>query len=260
MSGNSGNIIHLRTLKLPKQLGEHVLTRSLAKPFKTYLWLKINSSGKLKLSNRDKLDICRDLGYKSIKTVNAHLEKLQALNWVGYNPSSGYYFIRGFWQISRALQFESKECVEFDTRDVDTLKGFLAATCIAKLINKQYNDNRKRNKQSRSAESHTTGGSNQVVKDQSAFPVSNIGLAKCLGVAKSTAFRLKKLASNGGYIKVQADYEKTGLDAYHLNNYRMSMPELACRMRVVRGKIVLMKADLVTHSMRFRVNKKYKLA
>ena len=67
-----------------------------------YLYLKSISNGKIRLNKETKEEISKALNCTT-RTLYNNLHKLQARNWIGYNPKSKLYFVRGFEKV-RAIE------------------------------------------------------------------------------------------------------------------------------------------------------------
>src|SRR5678815_5097358 len=80
------------------QLCHYSLSENLSNSFRLYCYLKGQCSGKMKIVSM--ATISEDLKCHP-KSITNNLKKLQELNWIGYNPKSKYYFIRGFEFIVR---------------------------------------------------------------------------------------------------------------------------------------------------------------
>ena len=120
---------------VPIHIARHVLTIKEVNAFKTYLCLKSRCSGKIKLSSLIIQEISKQLRC-NVKTIQNHLNKLQQWDWIGHNPVSGYYFIRGWERIQNIEKIDhvGRSCAILEISDLCNLKEFLFAAMTQKLI------------------------------------------------------------------------------------------------------------------------------
>jgi hypothetical protein len=120
---------------VPIHIARHVLSIKEVNVFKTYLCLKSRCSGKIKLSSLIIQEISKQLRC-NVKTVQNHLKKLHQWDWIGYNPDSGYYFIRGWERIQfiEKIDHAGRSCAIIEISDLNNLKEFLFAAVTQKLI------------------------------------------------------------------------------------------------------------------------------
>lgn len=245
--GFGGNIIHL---VIPLEMIAYALRNKLIRPLQLYILLKYNCSGKTKLNKQDKPDLAKWLDYKSTRTINNNLVKLQAMNWIGYNPKSKVYFIRSFERIRIMMGFIRRTgvCYCFTDWKMNEFKGFCIAAVLGNLINYQ-----KREKWMIERES---GRSRQIIHNPSSdlFPVSNSALAKILNVSLSIAFRYKQLAKQVHGIHILKSWQSVPKWTYYnLRKYNM-IREL--RVLNKRKNVLIQSTDMIQHNLRFKMRKK----
>ena len=246
MSIANFNVAPHETRFIPVQLCEVAISKHLIKPATLYIYLKFVCSGKIRLSNDDLNKVANDLNCCT-KTVRNNLKKLLQEGWITYNAKSKIWFIKSFQRVMNIYNFIAKSRTALSFSNITKLKGFFAATYIGGMINQQLKTEKLSN------------GRNKCIcpKTRIGKPVSNSGIAKCIGIAKSHAFSLKTKAEKDGFIECTKQFINTGLDAMFRYTYKLSMPELANRTRIIDGKVCLMKADLITHKILFKAKRKF---
>ena len=127
----------MKTTLIPVELCDHVIRHKLAKPFQLYMLLKSISSGKLKIDDALHKVLADTLGRKSVKTIHKNLSILLQLNFIGHNPKTDYYFIRGYQSIQAQLNMKASSSAEFDYADIDNIQAFCMAAVIGYIVNQQ---------------------------------------------------------------------------------------------------------------------------
>ena len=67
---------------IPIEMCFYALTEKFVCPFQLYLYLKVHSSGKIKLDTQKFREIAIDLGFKSVKTMRNNLKALKDERWI----------------------------------------------------------------------------------------------------------------------------------------------------------------------------------
>lgn len=197
-------------LTIPIELIRYVKTQRLERCFSVYLYLKINSDGVINAKDIPYEGICRDLHIKDRRTFKKHINKLISLDWVGFNPKTKNYFIRGFAFLKDKYGFKTRVGAICEKSNLRELKYFLPAAIIAFEI--------KRQKMIQSKVIRRNGGVTALKKQgaiQLPFPfflrryfgLSNEGLGKVLLCSKSEANRLKIKAGDLGFLVVKKRVE-----------------------------------------------------
>lgn len=235
-------------LLIPVEICNFAITNKCIKPLQLYIYLKSISSGKFRFTKQDQVKCAKALGYKSVKSVANNLNLLLKRNWVGYNISSGIYFIRSFNRIKNSIQAKSNTCAEFNTKEIKQFKAFVAGASISYMVNQQ-----KRRKWL--SESKNRGSKpNSQIPDY--YPVANLALAQMWKLALSSAFELKKLAFKNGYISVKKNFTAINVSLEHKKQYQKSNPEIAHKVRVKNNKLFLQAPDQVMSKIRFKSSRK----
>jgi hypothetical protein len=237
-------------LLIPVEICNFAITNKCIKPLQLYIYLKSISSGKLFFTKQGQAKCAKALGYKSVKSVTYNLNLLLKRNWVGYNKSSGIYFIRSFRRIKKFINAKSNTCAEFNTNEIKNFKGFVAGACIGYLVNQQKRKiwlTESKNRDSKPI-------SQNPIPDY--YPVANHALAQIWKVAISTAFVLKKLAHKKGYISVKKEFQLINVSINFKKQYQKSNPEIAHKVRVKNNKLFLQEADKIMSKIRFKSSRK----
>ena len=234
-----------KTTIIPAELCNFVLTSKLIRPFQVFIYLKSKCSGKIRLSKSDMDNVALDLGLKSGKTINSCIKKLIEINWVGFSPRSGFYFIKGFEKIRKQHKFYRRRGVEFNLDEIRDLKGFLIATSISLLINAQ-----KRRK--RAVERSMSGSKTPACLRSFYFEIANEALAKILRISISTAFEWKNLAEKQGYIKIRKHFAEIDVNPKLAKEFKSQKGVPSHLIRFRAGKLWIQKSDTVVSYINFR--------
>ncbi len=240
-------------INLPLSLCEFAIRNEFFAPLRLYIYLKTVSAGQIRLDNATKMSVANALGI-GVKTVGNQLQKLQERNWVGHNAKSGYYFVRGFDKVRDLEHLRGRRGVWLDvSKDIQQKKrfhAFVVGAVIGQLTNvSKYKA--KKEQEGREPE-HTKGSSNHRLRPSlsSFYPVSCHALSHILGISISTASEYKAQAQEYGYIQVEKKMVRlplTGNTKDHDANlapiYKASHPDIAHKVRIIKGKVYLQEAD-----------------
>ena len=91
------------------------------------------SNGHVKLTG-DKITFISNHLAVSKRTVRRKIKSLLALNWIGYNPTSKYYFIRSIDTVRIIEKIAKRRAYWLKLKYINDIKGFCAATIITELI------------------------------------------------------------------------------------------------------------------------------
>lgn len=198
---------------IPVELIRYVIREKLGKAFALFIHLKCHSSGKVHKDSPLFRSADTVLGIKDGRTFRSYVAKLQALNWIGFNAESGYYFIRGFDFIRKSFHFKSRKAAIFDRREIDLLAdGFLQGALICEKIKaQQYFWEVSPRRQAKFA-TKTLGVANQnfPASDASRPPyygLSNKAISEILFCKMTRACELKQQAEAGGYLKTKKHFD-----------------------------------------------------
>lgn len=245
------NIVNFK-IHLPVSFCEFSIRNNFFAPLRLYVYLKAVCAGQIKLDASTKMKIANELGV-GIKTINNQLSKLEERNWVGYNPATGNYFIRGFNKITDIEKLYGRQGIRIDvSKDIRVktrFKALVLGAIIGHLANVSKYKERERHKPEQSKWS-----SNHRLRHTapSHFPVACHALASILNISISTASLHKRQAAEYGFIQVEKKILRYPLtrnpnkcDAGYAAGYKASHPEIAHRVRIINSKVYLQEADQV---------------
>lgn len=229
----------------------HILQKALIKKYHReitlFLYLKVTTDGTSKLNDRKKSEILQVL---SISESNFYrrLEVLRGWNWVGYNPNSGTYFIRGYSYILKSEKAISKTAVRIKFKDIINLQTYSFSACVGFLLRSQARSKR------RGAE-RKTWRSNQ--SPASHFrPVALSVMESIFSLSKGTVIRLKKHSIIAGYLKRNKGFKELYHVSKHSREYYRSHPEHWGLLRKEGCMVVLIQPD---EFMAFHTYKHYRV-
>ena len=189
---------------IPVSLLQFAEERSLIEELKFYIAIKLIASGKIKGKNKLFKPLFNLHGIKHHFTFNKRLNRLKQLNWVGYNPSSDYYFIRGYERVCTDLGLSSRTYAEFEIKYFDNFRVFVFAAIIGKKV-KSMEYARKKNKEENKLVPKYWEGTKPSVPlpfpDYIGLPVAS--MAALTGKSMSWCSELKNKAEELGLLKTR---------------------------------------------------------
>jgi hypothetical protein len=218
--------------------------KKLIKAFSVYLKLKQHND-KIKASELSEI-LTSDK-----RTWQKHLKTLLTLNWIGFNPKSNVYHIRGIDTIRRIHDFESRRGYQMTTIDIKRLQIFLAAVLICNAATDQQYFKRIR--------------PGAVVKKKGAakqspvfnyIALSNYKIAKILGCKQTRACVLKNKAKKAGYLFTNKKLELITTDSNYKKVVANERPIEAMRLRLIQGKVFRQLPDEILPNLKFKKLKK----
>jgi len=223
------------TLNIPKSFSSYCLSNKIVEA-KTYVFLKMQCSGKIRFSRAIIKKACKVLGI-SRGTFYRHVGLLKQRNWIGYNSQSQIYFIRSFKYVCNKENLEGRTCTVFSSKWFKSFKAFCSGSVIGYLVKHQRKAERKkgRSKQSR--------------------PVATSAIIKIMNIPESTAYQLKQIASKAGFIKKRRDFLDTGISSFQIKSFRKVYPEISHKAVSHKGTVQLCKPDLCTECLRYKTDK-----
>lgn len=228
-------------LVIPITLSKFVAESRFYAPFKVYLYLKAHTSGKVKLNRKDLFVIAEALGYKSDKTIKNNIKKLIKKDWIGYNPASGYYFIRSIERVKEIENLHGYLSTVLWYSKIKYIKSFVAAS----IVKNTFQGKRKHlakaalNDELSAKQLFTECFSNGF------FPVSDSFLAKALKTTKSNAHKIKAKARKEDMIMTMPFKSVISMDANMATSVKKVYPEVSHRIVVKDKKVCLIEPDLV---------------
>ena len=258
-----------KTMKIPIEMCSFALSLKYIRPFQLYIDLKFRSEDIFKLNIRLLTVIASDLNLKSHKTILNNLEILISLNWLGFNPKTGYFFVRSFDRIRTMNGFNHRSSVEIELSDIKKFKAFIAGAVIGNLVK----ISRRRALERERLSGRSLHRSNKL---PDFYPVANLAISKILKISISTAWKLKDLAHREGYIvlkknfkelksqdlnivyknKAEIENESLNISAKHCKSIKLSFPEYRDRIRVRKNSLWVQEIDTVKALMNYRKRRK----
>jgi len=154
----------------------------------------------MKLSNETLKTIMSLLKVKTKSTITARLSSLIHRNWIGFNPKTGIYFIRGFHAVCRVEGISTKHAVVYSAEDCKDFVGFVGAVLFLNFYKSVKRG-------LRNGTVTIKGVTKQSYKAAPLFlPVSIIGISKSLGISSTYIHKLKQRAINEGLLCVKQSY------------------------------------------------------
>ncbi len=237
-----GSRLFYNNLTIPLEIIGFAFSQKFLKPFTLYVYLKFHCAGKIHKSNVYSL-IKEVPGFTDSRSINKHLGRLLKLNWIGYNPKSCNYFIRGFSEIRRLHGFKKRHAAVCYPKDLPKMQSFMVGAVLSKEINVQkfISVSRKRRKKAAMHKRDIALQPNSKTKvHTNYFGLSNGIIAKLLNCKQTRACELKRQATKYGYIKVRHKYKEflklNGSDSQLKGNLKECFPEVASRLSIRKDK------------------------
>jgi len=243
---NQHAIINDRLLP-PVELCAYALQTRQVNEFKVYVYLKVICSGKLHEDDVRFQEAWRHL-FKSKKTFKKHLQTLLRLNWVGYNPNSGIYFIRGydFLRLKHSLT-KSKTGVEFNTDYFKNFRQFLSGAVIGQRNNWHWFKKQKSERNLRGRSKQTSTSTSPIRSG-----VSNGVIADMFKISRSRACQVKQDAAKAGFITAQKQFAPTSYPVELVRSLRTTLdPQEARRLRIIGKTIFVQHYDAIDSHLRY---------
>ena len=236
------------------EFAEMVVREKWTNLFKLYLYLKwYSKSGKIKLKDKT-IYQNRPKGLKDRETFRKNLKQLISLNWVGYNPKSGYLFIRGFNFLNSQHGVKSKSAVLFYYEEnINYLQVFLFAAVVGhkaiwQVSRKRFGRKKGRSKQNRRSPAFL------YAQHYNGF------LADIFQLDKARIRRLKKKAKELGYLNFRHVFDDSTKihikNSKELKTLKIHYPEIGKRVRYIDEKLVIQQADSFESLLHFRRRRK----
>lgn len=248
---------------VPFSLCDLVVTDKFFAPFRLYLSLKSTSYGQVKITLAKKQELAAAL-HVTVRTISNLLSQLQERNWIGHNPKTGWYFVRGFTKVVQLEGLAGKLAVELDVQKDLSFKERFQAFVVGAIIGRFARSSRYkwREQHKRGSEYNKGNSKHNPQTAPSFFPVSceSIRMAKdsVPRMSLSTAWSYKQLAHKYGFINLKQNLVRLSIgkdeserDAPFAAAYKKGHPEVADRVRIVDGKVYLQEPDLVQERMRY---------
>lgn len=211
-------------LTIPIELITYSYQRKLVKPLAFYIALKFYSNGKLSEFTAIKL-LTELFQIKQARTVKLHLQTLQTLNWIGYNPRSRNYFIRGFNTLINSHSFTKRHAASCYLKDLKNIESFFVGAVLSKHLNGKKYLNVIRGKKNLAATNNRDVALQPTFSLSNHLGLSNSIIAQIFGCSYTRACQLKQQAATDGYIEAKHKYKMICKDLPADFNLRNYLPE-----------------------------------
>ncbi len=193
--------ISQRDTWIPVSLAHYAEKENLIEELRFYLALKLSCSGKIHAQKRPLKLLMELTGISSRTTLNKRLKSLKTLNWIGYNSSSQYYFVRSYHRVCQDLKIGSKTCVEFNAGSFKDFRAFIFATVVGQRIKAMEYAKKRSKEEVKFVPQYWDGTSpNSPPPLLSYNGLPNSSIAELTGKSISRCAELKKLAEEAKFI------------------------------------------------------------
>ena len=240
-------------LWVPVEMCEFTLKHQFTRQLRLYLYMNWVSSGLLRLDAKFK-ESCRvDLDI-SVRTIYRNLEGLMKRNWVGQNPSTKVYFIRGFENVRAMEGFTSRSAAKLfvtNLKDINTLQGFCTAAIIG---NRAYRRKWEEGRLNVNSDVHSRAPSSHYYIECSATYLNKI-----LSVSIPSCHRFKQRALEHNFInlrrnEVPVEYRSTSIR--DINRYRKTTGFYFIKVNKHSNVHTEVRPDLVSSNLKYKTRKK----
>jgi hypothetical protein len=252
MMNNQQHTANSDYLWVPVEMCEFTLKNNFTRQLRLYLYLNWISSGLLRMdtalrtSSSSALDI-------SVRTIYRNLEGLLKRNWVGQNPVTKTYFIRGFENVRAIEGFMSRSAAKLymtNLKDINTLQGFCTAAIVG---NRAYRRKWEEGRLNEKSDVHSRTPSSHYFMECSASYLNMI-----LSLSIPTCHRFKQRALANGFInlkKNEAPIEYRSTNIWEIKNYRKAMRHYFIKINR-NGVHTEIRPDLVSSNLNYKTRKK----
>lgn len=233
----------------------NVAENNLEKLFRTFLFMKLlYKNGKAQFTKVEVAAISQMMGYKDVRQVSSHIDKLLRLKWLRRNSVTGYYQICSFDKLRVENDWESRASVECCLKDLTNIRAFIGGV-IYTYLHKSFWRRVKKEKsvQLKGSTYHFLFPSFNF--KMSYAPIAITGVNKMFNISISKASYLKREAARCGYIKLKKNYSETVVskaDLKVLTKYDDFQKNIVFH----KGKYCLQLIDSILPQMPIRKRKK----
>jgi hypothetical protein len=245
MNGSGNITVQVRHtyVNVPVELTHYIYAKKLVTPFALYLFLKMYSDGKIHQGSPVITEMRCRLRLKDNRTFNKHIEKAKALNWVGFNPKSGYYFVRSFDHLRFKLGLNNRQGTRFESKNLSNVTAYIVGVIVSANIHGQKYAVESLQKKLARTEVKQRDASKQPNKGLFVppyFGLCNEKIAKLLDCSVTRACQLKHAAESLGYIQTKAQFKPFVTlfkSDYQLrSNFEDGYPAMKGRLRFFAGR------------------------
>lgn len=223
---------------IPTGLSQQILTEGLHKEFRLFVYMKMSCSGKTTVDAQYVNKACNTLKIGR-STFYRLLYRLREMKWVHKSKRSGLYFIKGFARLLKEKDLKGQTATYFVIEWFDRFQAFLSGSVIGYLCKHRRKAERKK------------GRSNKL------SPVATSALASILSLPESTAYLLKKKASQYNFITKKRWLKETGVLSFMRKEISTSYPEYANRLINRCGMLYWSMPDLCKEELKYK-RKRYR--
>jgi len=245
-------------LLIPIELCAHIIRNKQSRDFQIWLVLKSICSGAISIDINTKRYISEEIGV-SVRTVERSIKKLLNSNWIGFNPKSETYFIRGIDTVCKIERISNKASCWFERKWIKNVKEFCISALHTELIVKQ-----KRKSYHRKGLVNSDSGSvkeENTSRRKNYFPIAILAVSKIFDIKFDYVAKLRRMAS-GKIIETIEDFEPLILGGQHRKASELALisqafnPGMLKRVRTIKGKLFIQKPSLVKSTLT-RKRRKY---
>lgn len=234
-------------LLIPVELCAKIIRTKRSRDLQIWIVLKSMCSGAMSISIADKRYIANELGV-SIRTVERSIKKLLSYNWIGFNPRSKTYFIRGIDTVCKIESITNKASCWFDRKWIRKVKEFCISALHTELIVKQ-----KRKTYHRKGLGNSNSGSvkeENTSRRKNYYPIAILVVSRIFDIKFDYVAKLRRMA-NGEFIETIEDLEPLILGGRHMKASELPLisqvidPDEVKKIRIKKGKLFIQKPSLV---------------
>jgi hypothetical protein len=177
---------------------------NLIEELKFYIGLKLTCSGKIPAHKAPFKTLMAYLGCKSRTTFYKRIRALKKLNWVGFNPASDTYYIRGYKRVCEDLKIPYHVSVEFCITCFKEFRAYMFASIVGQRVKAMEYAKKRSKKKVKFVPQYWNIGtfpdlpSNLLNLGYNGLP--NSAMAKLTGKSISRCSELKNLAEKAGFL------------------------------------------------------------
>lgn len=230
---------------IPVSLIEYALVNRKINQLKLYVYLKMNCEGYIVYDETSCKKWATEMGVTK-KTITSSLNWLFKNGWITGNRKRFSIRIISYKKLSLKLQIGIKTGFLFEPYNFKTFKALCCAVVITYyLFRKRFFNRRSGNIKGFPI--------TNCPKTNGFYAMSNLYLAKCIGVSLATACRYKQEAEKVGYIKTKAAYsflgDKNGnrisVENFEVFQYNHAVDGLPNRVRKGKKYLKQVEADQI---------------
>lgn len=227
-----------RYYSIPVGLALTIGRERLIREFQVWLLLKHWSNGRLEITPGIYGNLASSLKC-STKTIRRTIEKLRRRNWLGFNPKTGVWYVRGMDSIQVVEKVPGRTVVRFDVNEILASRAFFGACMDSYFARAQ----KVKAWKERAARVHPKRGTTQLAPLPSHFPVALSLHERFFGITKTTAQRNRAEARRAGYIEVRQPPPLLLSARSEKGHILRGLPELTGYTFEREGKLYLRQTD-----------------